>query len=88
MQVEDYDALIPALESLSPEESIFVDCSTLNWQFYESLFEAYASSGSSRIISGQSPVTLMKAVKNEREMQLLKVTNGEVRAKLVINASK
>ena len=45
VQVEDYNALISALESLSPEESIFVDCSTLNWQFYESLFEAYASSG-------------------------------------------
>ena len=77
VQVEDYDALIPALESLSPEESIFVDCSTLNWQFYESLFEAYASSGSSRIICGQSPVTLMKAVKNEREMQLLRETYVE-----------
>ncbi|MGN0190415.1 MAG: M24 family metallopeptidase, partial [Candidatus Cryptobacteroides sp.] len=75
--VEDYDALIPALESISPEESIFVDFSTLNWQFHETLFQVYASSDCSRIMSGQSPVVLMKAVKNVRETELLRETYVE-----------
>ena len=74
VQVEDYDALIPALESISPAESIFVDFSSLNWQFYDSLCEIYASSDNSLLMSGKSPVALMKAVKNPREIGLLRDT--------------
>lgn len=74
VQVEDYDALIPALESISPSESIFVDFSSLNWQVYEILCDIYDSSESSLLLSGKSPVALMKAVKNPREIALLKET--------------
>lgn len=74
VSIENYDALAGAMDSISSEDIKFVDSASLNWHYYSILNDVYTGPGSVRLVCGQSPVALMKAVKNPREIELLRET--------------
>ena len=74
VSIENYDALAGAMDSISSEDIKFVDSASLNWHYYSILNDVYTGPGSVRLVCGQTPVALMKAVKNPREIELLRET--------------
>ncbi len=85
VSIEDYGAVETALGEIGPEESLFVDPSSLNWQLFSFISsvcsveqDAVASSAeseaSAKFRTGKSPVILRKAVKEDSEIEHLRET--------------
>lgn len=70
--IEDYDAVFFGLGGGHPDDSLFVDPSTLNHHLYSHICD---SSHDTAIIKGTSPVILEKSVKSPSEIENLRQTH-------------
>ncbi len=75
IEICGYDAIASALVgTMTPQDRIFVDPSTLNYEVGSLIVETY---GEENVVFGQSPVVLRKAVKNEVEISAMREAHFE-----------